>query len=584
MKFLRNLLASIIGSFITLGIILIFFFLLIAAFGSDEKVTVKSNSVLEIKLDRVVKDYSPKSDDPFDEIFGNNNKKLGLNEIINAIDNAKYDANIKGISIETVGVNAGVAQTQAIRKKLLEFKESGKFVNAYSDIYTQKAYYLASVADSVFVNPVGSIEFNGLSSEVLFFKDLQEKSGVKMEVIRHGKYKSAVEPFLYNEMSANNRAQITAFLNAIWKEIVHEIAESRELTSEDLNKIADGLLARNAGLAIENNMVDGAVYMDEYTNKLKVAAGVSASSKLNTITLKDYISSGKGRITSTESNRIAVIYAQGEIIYGKGDENYIGQELITNAIRKARSTSSVKAIVLRVNSPGGSALASELIWRELEIAKKEKPLVVSMGDAAASGGYYIACNADKIIAEPTTITGSIGVFGIVPNLTNLAKKIGINSEMVSTNKGAKYSVFEPMTDEFRTVTQEGVEFVYTTFLDRVATGRNMTVEEVDAVAQGRVWSAVEAKEIGLVDELGSLKDAVMEAAGLAGITDYRIRNYPSYKIDFEDRFSGFPFASTKEDMLIEEFGEANYKVYQTLKEFSKMTGIQARLPYVIDIK
>jgi len=487
MKFLRNLLASIIGSFITLGIILIFFFLLIAAFGSDEEVTVKSNSVLEIKLDRVVKDYAPKSEDPFDEIFGNNNKKLGLNEIINAIDNAKYDANIKGISIETVGINAGVAQTQAIRKKLLEFKESGKFVNAYSDIYTQKAYYLASVADSVFVNPVGAIEFNGLSSEVLFFKDLQEKSGVKMEVIRHGKYKSAVEPFLDNKMSENNRAQITAFLNAIWKEIVVDIAESRAIPSEELNKIADGLLARNASLAIENNMVDGAVYMDEYTNKLKVAAGVSTSSKLNTITIKDYISSGKGRITSTESKRIAVIYAQGEIIYGKGDENYIGQELIINAIRKARSTSSVKAIVLRVNSPGGSALTSELIWRELEIAKKEKPLVVSMGDAAASGGYYIACNADKIIAEPTTITGSIGVFGIVPNMTNLAKNIGINSETVSTNKGAKYSVFEPMTDEFRTVTQEGVEFVYTTFLDRVAAGRNMTIEEVDAVAQGRVW-------------------------------------------------------------------------------------------------
>ena len=584
MKFLRNLLASIIGSFIALGLIFIFFILIAVGLSDSEEVVVKKNSVLVIKLDKVVKDFAPKSDDPFDEIFGANNKKMGLNEILNAIENAKYDANIKGISIHTLGVNAGVAQTQAIRNKIEEFKESGKFVKAYADIYDQKAYYLASVADSVFMNPVGQIDFKGLSSEVLFYKNLQDKTGVKMEVIRHGKYKSAVEPFLANEMSVNNRAQTSAFLNSIWGEMLADIAESRNKTKEELNKIADGLLSRNAKLAIENNMVDGSIYFDEYESILKLASEVNENSKLNVIKLQDYISTGKGRVTNTASDRIAVIYAQGEIIYGKGNEDAIGQELMINALRKARESKNVKAIVLRVNSPGGSALTSELIWREIEITKKKLPVVVSMGNVAASGGYYIACNANKIIAEPTTITGSIGVFGVIPNLSKLAENIGVNAEQVKTNKGPDYSGFEPMTDAFRTVTQEGVEFVYTTFLNRVAAGRDMSVEEVDKIAQGRVWSGIEAKEVGLVDELGSLKDAVIEAAGLAGITDYRIRNYPSYKIDFEERFSGFPFASTKEELLIEEFGEENYKLYKTLKQFSKVSGIQARLPYVIDIQ
>ena len=584
MKFLRNLLASIFGTLIALGLIFMLFLLVAVALSDEEEITVKNNSVLEIRLDKIIKDYAPKSDDPFDEIFGVNNKKLGFNEIMNAIDNAIYDDNIKGISIRTLSVNTGISQTQALRKKIKQFKESGKFVTAYADVYDQKAYYLASVADSVFVNPVGAIDFKGLSSEVLFFKDLQEKSGIQMEVIRHGKYKSAVEPFLDNKMSANNREQTSSFLNSIWNEILTEIAISRNKTTEELNLIADNLLARSPQLALENKMVDGAIYIDEYTDKLKVATGISTDKKLKTISLQDYISTGKGRIINTNSNKIAVIFAQGDIIYGKGDEDYIGPELIINALRSAREKSSTKAIVLRVNSPGGSALASELIWREIELTKKEVPVVVSMGDVAASGGYYIACNADKIIAESTTITGSIGVFGVMPNITKLADDIGINAETVSTNTSPSYSVFEPMTDAFRTVTQEGVEFVYTTFVDRVAKGRNMTFEQVDEIAQGRVWSGVEAKEIGLVDELGGLNDAIIEAAGLAGIIDYSIRNYPSYKIDFDERFSGFPFASSKEKLLIDEFGEANYKIYQTIKEFSKITGVQARLPYIIDIK
>jgi len=583
MNFLRNLFASIFGTLIAFCLIFIIILVIASLFGDADKITVKNNSVLELKLDMMVKDYAPKSDDPFDEILGLNEGKIGLNQIINAIENAKSDDKIKGISITTLGVNAGIAQTQAIRNKLLEFKETGKFIKAYADIYDQKSYYFSSVADSIFINPVGAIDFKGLSSEVLFYKDLEDKTGVKMEVIRHGKYKSAVEPFLYNKMSDDNREQVSTFLKSIWNEMVVDIAKSRALTEEDVNNIADNLLGRNAKKAIESNLIDEALYYDEYMDRLKLAVGLLKVDDLNKITISNYIATGKGRITSTGSNKIAVIYAQGEIIYGKGDENVIGQELIINALRKVKNNKSIKAIVLRVNSPGGSALASELIWREMELASIKKPIVVSMGNVAASGGYYIACGADRIFAEPTTITGSIGVFGVIPNISELAKNIGINAEQVATNKGANYSVFEPMTDEFRAVTTEGVEQVYTTFLERVAEGREMTVEEVNEIAQGRVWSGVDALENGLVDELGNLDDAIAHAAELAEITDYRVRNYPSYKKEFEDRFSGLPFMKTKEKVLMEELGEHNYKIYQSIKQVSKLKGIQARIPMIIEI-
>ena len=584
MNFLRNLFASIFGTLIALGIILVLFIVIAAALGDTKKISVVTNSVLEIKLEKQVKDYAPKSENPFDELLGFNDEKIGLNTIINAIENAKYDENIKGISISTLGVNAGIAQTQAIRNKLGEFKETGKFVMAYADIYDQKSYYFSSVADSIFLNPVGFIDFKGLSSEILFYKDLEDKTGVTMEVIRHGKYKGAVEPFLFNEMSIENREQITTFLKSIWDEMVVDISKSRNISIEQLNTIADNLLARNATLAIENAIIDATAYVDQYNQKLKAAIGISEDDDLNKITIVDYIASGKGRVVSSASDKIAVIYAQGEIIYGKGNEDLIGQDLIIKALKKARNTSSVKAIVLRVNSPGGSALASELIWRELELTKEKLPLVVSMGNVAASGGYYLACNADKIFAESTTITGSIGVFGVIPNLSKLAKNIGINAEQVSTNTGANYSAFEPMTDEFRTVTTEGVEAVYTTFLERVANGRSMTIEDVDKIAQGRVWSGVDALNNGLVDELGNLDDAVFYAAELAEITDYKVRNYPSYKVELEDRFNTFPFMKTKEKFLIEELGEHNYKIYQSIKELSKLKGIQTRLPFIIEIK
>ncbi len=587
MKFLRNLTASILGTLLALLMVFAVFVLVVNILESNDKIKVSNNTVLEINLETLVKDYAPKNSNPLAEalevINGSKDKKIGLNQILNAIENAKDDAHIVGISIVTNGVNAGIAQTQALRKKLEDFKTSGKFIKAYADMYTQKSYYLCSVADSVFMNAVGEVSFKGLSSEVLFYKDFEDKYGVKMEVIRHGKYKSAVEPFLANKMSNANREQITSFLKSIWNEMLVEISKSRNKTIEELNVIADNLLARNAKLAIENKLIDEAIYIDEYNAKLKIAAAVSLDEKLKTISIADYISTGKGRIKSTATTKIAVIYAQGEIIYGEGDEDHIGQELIIKALKKARSTKSVKAVVLRINSPGGSALASELIWRELALTKKEKPLVVSMGNLAASGGYYIACNADKIFAEPTTITGSIGVFGMLPNVHKFAKNIGINAEQVHTNKSANYSVFEPMTDEFRAVTTESVEMVYTTFLERVSEGRAMSVDEVNKIAQGRVWTGADALNKGLVDEIGGLEDAVKYAAELADVTDYRVRNYPSYKLNLKNKFDVFPFMKTEEALLIETFGVDNYQLYKELKSMANLKGIQARLPYVIAI-
>ena len=590
MKFLRELLAAILGVMIATGIMFFIFMLIVSAsvsaFGEDKSVSVKTNSILELNLEREIKDYAPKISDPFEEILGMGDEKIQLQEILNAIENAKSDDKIKAISINTLYINGGIAQTQAIRDKLLEFKESGKPILAYADFYTQKNYYLSSVADSIFINPVGGADFRGLVSEILYFKDFQDKVGFKMEVIRHGKYKSAVEPFLANKMSESNKEQITSFLNSIWGELTDDIALSRNKTVEEINISADNLLVRNPTLGIQNKMIDGELFNDEYENKLKVLLDIDSGSSLNSVSLVDYIASGKGRIKSTAKDKIAILYAQGEIRYGEGDEEYVGQEKIIDALKKIRKDKSIKAVVLRVNSPGGSALASDLIWRELEITKKEKPLVVSMGNYAASGGYYIACNAHKILAEPTTITGSIGVFGMIPNFSQLADNIGINAEQVGTNKQSLgYSPFEPMTDEFHNYAKESIEDIYKTFVERVANGRNMSFAQVDSIGQGRVWTGKEALENGLVDKLGNLDDAIKLAAELAEVIDYRTTDYPRYTKDFKDAFKPFSISTkAKENLLKEELGLENYNIYKSIKQFSELKGAQARLPFIIDIK
>lgn len=588
MTFLRELLAAVLGVFISF---MIMFFVFVAigsiissSFVDDEKVIVKNNSVLVLKLEDVIKDYAPKSDDPLGMLLGFEEKKMGLDHILNAIDNAKYDDKIIGISIESLMIQGGIAQVQEIRDKLFEFKESGKFITAYADVYEQKNFYLSSIADSIYVNPVGIIDFRGLSGEILFFKDFQEKYGMKMEVIRHGKYKSAVEPFLANEMSDANREQTEAFLNSIWSEMVDDIEESRQIENSQINYIADELLARTPDLAIENKLITGKLYKDEYVKILKKLGGLKEEGKLYSVSLKNYINSGKGRIINNAVDRIAVIYAQGDIIYGKGDENNVGPELIIESLKKARKDKRIKAIVLRVNSPGGSALASDIIWREMEITKEDKPVVVSMGNLAASGGYYISCNADKIVADPTTITGSIGVFGMVPNISEFSDRIGINAEQVGTNKrSSDYSVFEPMSEDFYNTTKEGIERVYRTFVGKVAEGRNMTFDEVDEIAQGRVWTGEQAMENGLVDELGGLEDAIKLAASMVGIEQYRIRSYPDYKKEFKDMFFS-PFSSVKQQILTSEIGKENLKAFRYLQKLDDWKGIQTRMPFLLEIK
>ncbi|MAU17347.1 MAG: signal peptide peptidase SppA [Muricauda sp.] len=586
MKFLRNLLASILGSLVAFMIIVGMFFIFMALVGSmDDGVVVKKNSILEISLTAPIMDYTGKDEtDPF-AAFGDG--ELGLDEILHAIEVAKNDENIKGISITTGFLQAGLSQTREIRQALLDFKSAGKFVMAHSDVYAQKDYYLASAADEMYINPVGILDFKGLATEVLFYKELQEKSGIKMEVIRHGKYKSAVEPYLSDTMSDENRTQIKELITSIWGTMVDDISVSRNITPQNLNIIADTLGGRTPEYAVNSGLLDGVLHYDEYENLLKEKMGVSEDDDLNYVGLTDYVQKANKKTIRTGADKIAVIYAQGEIIGGEGGKNYIGQGLIVDALHKAVDNESIKAIVVRVNSPGGSALVSDIIWREMQLAKKEKPLVVSFGDVAASGGYYIGVAGDKIIAEPTTITGSIGVFGTIPNVHELTQNIGVNAEQVGTNKNSvDYSFFEPMTDTFRKVMQESIEETYATFLDRVSQGRNMPVDQVNEIAQGRVWSGVDAQAIGLVDELGDLEDAIAIAADMAGLQDYGIRKYPKYKSDFERFMEDFGSVKTKigESIIKEEIGTEAYEILKEFKQFTKQEGIQAKMPFSLKIK
>ncbi|MFI8603256.1 signal peptide peptidase SppA [Cellulophaga baltica] len=586
MKFLRNLLAAIIGCLIAFGVLFGMFLIFAALLGSEDgEKTIKSNSVLEIQIQNPVQDYVGRDEsDPFAGLF---QQAQGLNEIIHAIKVAKNDSKIKGISINNNFIIAGLSQTQAIRNALEDFKTSGKFIYAYADIYVQKDFYLASVADSLFLNEVGSLDFKGLSSEVLFYKDLQEKTGIKMEVIRHGKYKSAVEPYLTNEMSEANRTQIKELLNSLWGSMVDEIAVSRNMSSENLNVIADTLGGRMPQLAKESGLVDDVLFFDQYEHKLKNATKIAIEEDINYVSLEDYIDTANKTKLYKGDDKIAVIYAQGEILYGEGGPDIIGQGIINSSLKKAREDDAVKAIVLRVNSPGGSALTSDIIWREIELTKAIKPVVVSMGDVAASGGYYIAVGADKIFAEPTTITGSIGVFGTIPNATELAENIGINAEQVGTNKNSvDYSLFEPMTDGFRNMMQESVEGTYNTFLERVAEGRKITVAEADSMAQGRVWSGIDAKNLGLVDELGSLDDAIKGAAELADVASYGIKIFPKYKSGFERFMEDYGGASSKikQDFIREELGLEAYSILKEVKAAMGQEGVQARVPFVLSIK
>jgi protease-4 len=586
MKFLGNVLATIVGIFV---FTLLFFFGILfigAVFGGDEQsIEVKENSVIELNLSQIQYDYAGKFSDPWVTAFSNETQ-IGLTDVIAAIKAAKNDENIKGISILNNYSSLGMAQSKAVRDALEDFKKSGKFVMAYANSYSQQDYYLNSVANTIYINPVGEMEFKGMSSDVLFFKDFQEKTGVKMEVIRHGKYKSAVEPFLENKMSDANREQITALLNSIWNSVVVDIAKSRNVSVQKLNEIANGLLARTPEMAKAQKLVDIIAYEDVYHNAIKKLLKVDSKEDYESVSILDYTQNFiTTSIPTDTSDEIVIIYAQGDIESGEGDVNVIGEGSMRRSIIEARDNEDVKAIVLRIDSPGGSALTSDLIWREIELAKKIKPVVVSMGNYAASGGYYIACNASKIFAENNTITGSIGVFGILPNFSGLSTKMGIYSEQVNTHQNAgNYNPFAPIDEKFKAVTLEGVEKVYSTFVSHVAKGRKMTFAQVDAIAQGRVWTGSEALKLGLVDKIGGLDDAITEAARLSKTKNYSTKNYPEFEKDFDEFLENFPFARTRERFIKEEIGEENYRMIEQIKRAQNYKGIQARMPFEISIQ
>ncbi|MDA0780026.1 MAG: signal peptide peptidase SppA [Bacteroidetes bacterium] len=584
MQFFKNLISSALGTLIALGLFFVFLFVFIAGsvavLEEDGKaIEIESNTVLVMDMKVPIQDREPQSFS-FSEALELDAEAHGLNTILPAITQAAEDERISGISIQNMSALGGIANISAVRDALLKFKESGKFIYAYGDYYGQSDYFLASVADSIFVHPEGAIDFRGLSAEVLYYKSAQEKSGVSMEVIRNGKYKSAVEPFLDDNMSDENREQIQSFLDHIWDEILADVSESRGMTAKELDQLADNVAGLTAQRAISAALADGTVTRRAYKEKISERLDEEDIEYVNFI---DYMSVSKDK-KGKGPNRIAVVYAQGEIMYGEGSSKIIGQEKIIKTLKKIGKKKNIKAVVLRVNSPGGSALASELIWEEIEHLKKTKKVVVSMGNVAASGGYYIAANADEIIAEPTTITGSIGVWGVLPNVNRLANRWGINAEQVTTNKRSiSYSAFEPLSNATRQEIKVGINQVYQTFLSRVAEGRNMTKDEVHEIAQGRVWSGVEAKEIGLVDHLGGMETALERAAVLAEIEDYKITTYPKYDDDLEsmlgELFRG-PFGNIKQQLPPELGLWLNHT--NALKEPANQ--IQTRLPFTLNIK
>ena len=590
MTFFKTLLATILGFFISMGICFILFLIFISVMISSvvggakgEEVSVKDNSVLELSFEEPLVDYGERI--TFKDFDYTSESYNGLNATLKAIENAKTDKRIKGIYLKSTGNIGGLAFAQELRKALEEFKTSGKFVLAYSDEISQLDYYLQTVADKVYISQLGSVALRGLSSEVLFFKGLQEKSGVQMEVIRHGKYKSAVEPFLDNKMSDNNRKQLTELLSAMWNVIVTDIAKSRNIPVEKLNEIATNVGGRTAQLAKNNGLIDGILFRDEFEQIICDKTGSKSIDKVDFINIEDYAEAVVGKAAGKHTkNKIAVIYADGEIMQGEGRAEIVGNETIIRALRKASDNKDIKAIVLRINSPGGDALASELMHREIEVTKKKKKVYVSMGNYAASGGYYIACNANRIFAEAGTITGSIGVFGVIPNVNALATNWGINAETVSTHPNAQfYSVFQKPTEQFKKEMTESIEQVYTVFLDRVAKGRGKTVAQIDSIAQGRVWSGKEALANGLVDEIGSLNDAIAYAAKDNGLKEYRTVSYPTFEMDFKAMFRRFG-ANLRGENLRNEMGVEAYEVYQQVKHIAQQRGVQVRLEYDVKLK
>ena len=588
MNFIKSFFASILGTLTALGIFFVMVLLIISGFASLMNApsgggSISDNSVLKLDLNGTILDRAPTFDE-LQRVLGLEESTLGLPNIIAAIDKASKHDKIKGISLRADFISAGWAQTRSIRNALLRFKESGKFIYSYGDIYSQKGYYLSSVSDSIYLNPLGALEFKGLASEVLYYKNFQDEYGLKMEVIRQGKYKSAVEPYLENEMSPANRYQIKSLLKDIWETLKTEIAHARNLVPEILDIIIEDQKINIAEDAITENLIDGLIYKDIFEQKIKTRMNIAFEDDLKIVSIEK-LNNNVSTYNASIKDRIAVVYARGPILYGEGTENIIAQGVFVETLETLAKDDWIKAVVLRIESPGGSALTSELLWRAIENLKEKKPFIVSMGNVAASGGYYIAAGADQIFADPLTITGSIGVFATLPNANGLMKNLGINAQTVETHKNALgYSPFQPLSKAFEKQTLLGIENIYTIFKKRVIDGRGLSPEAVENIAQGRVWSGKQAVKNGLVDYLGGLDDALAAAAKAADLEDYNKMEYPIFKEDLESILSGITPSLKLKSSLTEWLPKNLKHSFEITKTENSLLSIQALVPFELSIK
>lgn len=587
-QFFKFTFASCLGfaiAMIILWFVMIFSVMgLVATIGSgtDEKKTISENSILHLNLNGVIQERSTELELP--PMFSDYAlKEIGLDRIMTAIDKAAKNPKIKGIYLESGLLQCGYATAQQIRTKLQDFKKSGKFVYAYSDLYAQNGYFLSTVADTLVTNPSGMIELKGLSSTSMFFKGALDKLGIQMQIFKVGTYKSAVEPFTETKMSDANREQMTMLLSNFWSVILDSVSVSRGVPVAELNKYAsEGIMLKEQKALLSSKLVDKLLYRDEFNTLLKTKMGIAQDKKLKLVSISDMAKNSDIIDDNQKSrNTIALVYAVGEIdgtSTPKVDTRKLSEEIF-----KIKADSSIKAVVLRVNSPGGSAFGSEQVWYALSELKKVKPFVVSMGDYAASGGYYISCDANWIFAEPTTLTGSIGIFGMLPNTKGLTDKLGLNFDVVQTNPIANFpSMTSPVSAEERMLMQRNVERGYELFTRRCAEGRKMPVESILKVAEGRVWSGVKAKELGLVDELGGMDMALAKAASLANLKDYKVKDYPKKKEFFDQLLEDYGLAAVTR--LTSVLGGDYFKEYLIINNIKDMDPVQARLPLMLDIE
>ena len=593
-KFWSSFFGSALGTIVAIGLGAVLTFVVIfAAIGSMAKsdesspATVKENSVLHLKLDYPVAERT--NEDPFANFSPTNfstDKKAGLNDLLLCLKAAKTDDKIKGVYLDFDAVQIGAASAEELRAALIDFRSSGKFVYSYSENLSQKAYYLVSAGDQIYVDPMGGVELKGLSAGFMSFKAAMDKIGVKAVILRpdSNKFKSAVEPFFLEKMSPENRAQTSLFIHAVWGDMLAKMSASRKTTPEKLNEIANDLSAFETEGAVALKLVDKAAFKDEFWKDMKTKLGIEEKEKINFIKPEKYVARAHELLDKKADKKIAVLYAVGGISNGRAEEGEIGSTTMAENLKKIREDENIKALVLRINSPGGSAQASEIIWHELELTKAKMPVIVSMGDYAASGGYYIACNADTIVADNTTLTGSIGVFGLLMNTKELFEEtIGLKTDTVNTNVNADfYNSNRDMTEAEHIILTKSVNKTYQTFLKRVADGRNMTTADVDKIAQGRIWSGVDAKRLGLVDVLGNMDTAMEIAAKKAGLEEYEVVTYPKQENSLEKLF-GDKTEEVVEKVAANYLGE-HYKLLSTVKNMQLKNGVQARLPYSLEIR